>query len=190
MIDWCGLHRNYLNAGEMEVIADLVAEVEAKTMLEIGCRDGRTARVLLQNVPTLERYIGVDIPKTSIPTLPHQRSEQVSIPGYYAKGDPRFELILRERGSLDLSPDELPDCDAVFIDGDHSEGAVLCDSHLAATIVRPGGVIIWHDAFNGAVEVKRVLDRLHMQGWGIENVPDTWIAYCTGSDRWDRGSRR
>jgi len=43
--------------------------------------------------------------------------------------------------------------------------------------VRPGGIIIWHDATNDAVEVRRVLDRLRAQGWPIETVPNTWLAF-------------
>jgi predicted O-methyltransferase YrrM len=162
----------------MEIMVDLVRGVSTRTMVEIGCRDGRTARVMLGNVPTLEIYIGIDVPMTYVPPLRHQRAEMVANPGHLAADDSRFVLIIRDRGSLDLSADDLPLCDAVFIDGDHSEEAVLHDSQLAAAIVRPGGVIIWHDAFNGAVQVKRTLDRLQMQGWPIESVPNTWLAFC------------
>ena len=177
MIDWLGLHREYLRPGEMEIIVDLVRSVDAKDMLEIGCRDGRTARVLLTNVRSLRRYIGVDVPMSYQPALEHQRREMVPRPGFLAATDGRFELIIREHGSLDLTPDELPDFDAVFIDGDHSEAAVLHDSQLAAAIVRPQGIIIWHDANNGSVEVTQVLDHLRAQNWPIETVEGTWLAY-------------
>jgi predicted O-methyltransferase YrrM len=176
MIDWMGLHQGYLQAGEMEIITMLVRSVEAKTMVEIGCRDGRTARVLLGNVTSLERYIGIDVPMSYVPALAHQRAEMVSDPGHLAADDPRFELIISARGSLDLRG--LPPCEAVFIDGDHGEEAVMHDSRLADGAVRSGGIIIWHDASNGAVEVDRVLDRLRSEGWPIETVPGTWLAFC------------
>ena len=179
MIDWLGLHQQYLMPGEMDVIASLLRRVEAKTMLEIGCRDGRTARVLLKNVGSLERYIGVDVPMTYEPSLEHQRKEMVENPGRLAASDPRFELMIRDRGSLDIRPNDLPICDAVFIDGDHGEEAVESDSRLAAAVIRSGGVIIWHDASNGSVEVRRVLDRLiTKRGWPIQHVPQTWLAFC------------
>jgi hypothetical protein len=177
MINWLGLHRDYLVGGEMEVIVALLRGINARSMIEIGCRDGRTARVLLHNVTSLERYVGVDVVGTYKPALPLQRKEMVPSPGFLAAGDPRFELCIRERGSLDLSPIDLPGCDAVFIDGDHGEEAVAHDSTLADAIVRPGGIILWHDAQNGAVEVRRVLDRLRAEGWPIEFIPNTWLAY-------------
>jgi predicted O-methyltransferase YrrM len=174
-VNWFGLHHNYLVDGEMEILAALLRG--ARTMVEIGCRDGRTARVLLHNVMSLERYIGIDVPPTYQPVLLHQLNEMVIDPGHHAAGDPRFELIIRERGSLDLGPQDLPPCDAVFIDGDHSESVVAHDSQLARAIVQPGGVIIWHDAFNGAVDVMRVLEQLANEGWPIKSIAGTWLAF-------------
>jgi predicted O-methyltransferase YrrM len=176
-VNWLGLHHNYLVAGEMEILAALLRQIEAKSMIEFGCRDGRTARVLLHNVASLEHYIGVDVPMTYEPALPHQRAEMVRNPGALVIDDPRFELIIRERGSLDVGPQDLPPCNAVFIDGDHSEKIVAHDSQLARAIVQPGGIIIWHDAFNGAVDVMRVLERLANESWPIKSIAGTWLAF-------------
>jgi hypothetical protein len=176
-INWLGLHQQYLNIGEMDVIAALLRMVEAKSVVEVGCRDGRTARVLLHNVSSLQRYFGVDVPMSYQPTLSHQRAEMVSGPGGLVIDDPRFELIIRERGSQDLMPSELLPVDAVFIDGDHSERAVDWDSRLADAIAQK--LIIWHDYHNDpAVEIKPVLDRLcNDEGWPIRVVEGTWLAY-------------
>ena len=179
-INWLGLHQQYLQQGEMECIAALLRMVEAKSVLEIGCRDGRTARVLLHNVTALERYIGVDVPMSYSPALEHQRREMVPAPGALAMPDPRFELIIREQGSLDLGPQDLPLVDAAWIDGDHSEKCVAYDAALARAVVRPGGVIIFHDVFNGAVEVVRVVERLYGEGWPLKVIQGTWLAYVIG----------
>ena len=176
-VDWMGLHRGYLAAGEMEVIASLVSMVEAEVMLEFGCRDGRTAAVLLRNVASLRRYVGVDVPASYVPALAHQVSEMVPAPGELAARDLRFELIIRDRGTLDLGPRDLPRADAVFVDGDHSERVVRHDSDLARALVRPGGVVIWHDYHNVGVDVTEVLDDLWDQGWPIEAVRGTFLAF-------------
>jgi predicted O-methyltransferase YrrM len=177
-LNWLGLHREYLQAGEMEIIAALLRDVEAKSMIEFGCRDGRTARVLLHNVSSLQRYIGIDVPMEYEPGLAHQRNEMVVNPGHLAAADPRFDLILRARGSLDLVADDLPPVDAAFIDGDHSEPAVLHDSYLARALVRPNGIIIWHDYFSHHLnDVTRVLDRLAGEGWAIVHIEGTWLAF-------------
>jgi predicted O-methyltransferase YrrM len=179
-INWLGLHREYLQAGEMEIIAALLREIEAKAIVEIGCRDGRTARVLLHNVSSLVHYLGIDVPMSYVPALVHQRAEMVRDPGALVIDDTRFELMLRERGSLDLKPEDFNfRYDGVFIDGDHSLNAVLHDSELAGTIVRKGGIVIWHD-YNQSphVDVKRALDRLIAEGWPIQVVEGTWLAFC------------
>ena len=177
-IDWLGLHREYLQAGEMEIIAALLREVNAKSMIEIGCRDGRTARVLLHNVSSLERYVGIDVPMHYRPALPHQRNEMVAEPGHFAVADPRFELLISDNGSRDLTWDKVGPVDAMFIDGDHSFEVVLSDSHLADEVVKPGGIVIWHDYVNHAVDVTRALEHLRDdEGWPIVNVAGTWLAF-------------
>ena len=177
-VDWRPeLHREYLNLGEMEIIVALVRSVRAQTMTEIGCRDGRTARVLLDNVPSLYRYVGIDVPIDYHPALPSQRTEMVEEPGHLAIADPRFELVIRPRGSLDL--DELEPSDAIFIDGDHSRRVVAHDSALAWGAVRNPGVIIWHDYFNDHInDVTDVLFGLGAAGWPIKHIAGTWLAFC------------
>lgn len=176
-VNWLGLHRSYLNEGEMDVIAALLRSVCAESVVEFGCRDGRTAKVLLHNIPTLHRYVGVDVPMSYVPALDHQRSEMHPNPGALAFDDPRFDLIIHPRGSLDVKVGDFERVDACFIDGDHSEEAVMADSYKALCLVRNGGIIIWHDHFNGAVGVTNALNRLIKEKWPITHVKDTWLAY-------------
>ena len=185
-INWCGLHRQYLNDGEMEIIAALVRDAEAKSMIEFGCRDGRTAAVLLHNVTALQRYVGIDVTADYEPGLLSQRSEKVDHPGWFALRDPRFEVLIRERGSLEFSSSDLEGFGApfgaAFIDGDHSEAVVLHDSRLARSVVRPDGVIIWHDYTSRHLDdVTRALNRLADEGWPIQHVEGTWLAFMRGA---------
>jgi predicted O-methyltransferase YrrM len=174
-INWLGLHRDYQNVGEMEVLATLARSLES--MLEIGCRDGRTAKLMLHNVPTLERYVGVDLEPGYEPPLACQRSEIVDEPGKLALADPRFELLLRPRGSLDLVAAGFKQkFDICYIDGDHSAAAVRHDSELALAVTRVGGLIVWHDHGNAAVEVTGVLEALAVN-LPIRWIERTWFAY-------------
>jgi predicted O-methyltransferase YrrM len=168
----------FLNYRETLILIALVRSVEPKVMIEFGCNAGRTARNVLDHIPSLEHYIGIDAPFSHMPTLAQQVSERVLCPGLFAYENPRFVLMIRERGSLDLTPQDLPPCDAAFIDADHSEQAVIHDSRLAFELVRPGGVIVWHDYGNQAVEVTQALDQLCNEGWPIEHVEESWIAFC------------
>ena len=161
----------------MDVIVALLKARWAESILEFGCRDGRTAKVLLHNVPTLHRYVGVDVPMEYEPALEHQRAEMVPMPGELAASDPRFSLVIHPRGSLDVKANDFEQFDACFIDGDHSEDVVYRDSYRALTLVRNGGVIVWHDYLNDGVNVTAALHRLAKEGWPINHVKDTWLAF-------------
>jgi predicted O-methyltransferase YrrM len=172
-IGWCGMHHNYLNAGELEIIVALARSVAARTMTEIGCRDGRTARVVLDNVSTLERYVGLDVPPDYQPEIKGQLDEIVTDPGHYVNSDPRFKLLISKHGSLDFKI--LEPSDVIFIDGDHSKTVVAHDSRLAHASLRKGGVIIWHDYdsihFDDVTEAVQELD------WPVQHVAGTWLAF-------------
>lgn len=177
-IDWSGLNRRYMNEGELEALVALVRSVTPKVMIEIGVNEGRTAKALLANVSSLDRYIGVDVLPGYVPAKDAQRREVPQHPGHMATGDAKFELLLKPRGSLDLTATDLPRADVVFIDGDHGFEAVLHDTLLARRVVRPGGMIIWHD-YHGldTVDVRKVLERFAAAGSPIWHVASTWLAY-------------
>lgn len=156
----------------------LIASVCPVAMLEIGVNDGLTARAILACVGSLEHYQGVDVPRDYVPACEVQRNEVPLNPGHLVAADARFELVLRPRGSLDLTAADLRPCDAVFIDGDHGREAVLHDSALALSVLRPGGIVIWHDYnLRPTVDVSAVLHEFAAEGRTIKHVEDTWIAY-------------
>lgn len=176
-IEWMGLPRRYLNPGEAEVLVALLRSVNARRVLEIGCNDGRTAKLMLANVPTIERYVGIDVPPGYQFACAVQKNEVPKNPGHYAEGHKAFELVLRERGSFDVTPGELGEFDAVFIDGDHSAAAVMHDTKLAQQVLRQDGLIIWHDYHDlGTVDVREVLHELVANGALLSQIANTWIA--------------
>jgi predicted O-methyltransferase YrrM len=144
--------------GEPEVLIALVSSVLPKNVLEFGVNVGRTAQMLLEYCPTIERYEGVDVPMGYVTEKAVQRKEVPEIAGELVLDDPRFKLILRPTGSHELTAQDLSPCDAVFIDGDHSRKGVMNDSALAFELIRPGGIVIWHDYHDlDSVDVRDVL---------------------------------
>jgi predicted O-methyltransferase YrrM len=172
-----GLPTRYIHEGELDVLIHLAKSVDARCVAEFGCNNGRTAAAVLRNVETIERYVGVDVPSGYSFACKVQAKEVPEKAGELALNDGRFELLLRRRGTFDLTADDLPECDLVFIDGDHSEAAVRHDRDLAWRVVRPGGLIVYHDD-NGlrTVDVSRVLDVLSDGGADIQHVAGTWLA--------------
>jgi predicted O-methyltransferase YrrM len=173
----------YLGAGETAIVVELVAAVEPRVVVEFGVNLGKTARAILDATPSIYRYVGIDVPPGFLTRLACQSAEVPFVAARHVADDPRFFLCLCDRGSVELGPEDLEPADAVFIDGDHSAAGVAADSSLAAAILRPGGVVVWHDYGNPAVEVTAVLDRLVADGWPIRHVDSTWLAYMMMRDR-------
>jgi predicted O-methyltransferase YrrM len=164
---------------ELEVLVALVRSVAPLRVLEIGVNFGQTARLLLDNVPSIQSYVGVDVLPGYATIKEKQRNEVPKAPGTLVKNDPRFHLMLSERGSFDLTPG-IGEFDVVFVDGDHGRAAVEYDTALATQIVRPDGIIIWHDYFIHeevpTLDVRPVLDELSATR-PIFHVEDTWLAF-------------
>lgn len=169
----------FMRPGEIETILALIGSVSPRVVVEFGVNAGRTARALLKAVPSIQKYIGIDVPPGFLTALPSQRGEVEQMPGYLVAGDPRFELLLLPHGSRDLAPGDLPACDAVFIDGDHSRVGVLHDTQVAKASLRPGGIIVWHDDNDApVVEVRAALDEMHAYGEATAtHVAGTWLAF-------------
>lgn len=175
-IRWGSLERRYMNPGEIEVLAALYKKHGIKSVLEIGVNEGRTARLMLDNVRSIERYVGIDVFPGYQFKKEVQRAEVPKQPGYLAGNDPRFTLIVRNQGSIGYPVEYLGEFDAVFIDGDHSYAAVHHDTELA-TKLNPK-LIVWHDYHDlGTVDVREVMHELLAKGRKIYNIDKTWFAF-------------
>jgi predicted O-methyltransferase YrrM len=169
------LNNEYLNRTETAAVVSLINSVSPKVVMEFGTHRGKTAKAILEATPSIELYIGIDVPYGYAPRLAGQRSEIPMTIGLFALSDPRYQILIRD--SMTLQAEELEPIDAAFIDGDHSVIAVEHDSRLARALLRPGGVIVWHDYGNPAVEATAALDHLIAEGWPIHFIEGTWIAY-------------
>lgn len=177
-IDLSGLPKEYMNPGELETLITLVRSVKPRVMIEVGCNSGRTAKAILRNVPSLERYIGIDVPPSYEFAKSVQRREVPARPGELALDDPRFMLVLARRGTFDLGVLDLRSADVVFIDGDHGAEAVQKDHWLARQWLSiEGGLIIHHDDHDEpTVDVRATLDEISIPEDPILHVLGTWLA--------------
>lgn len=171
----------YTLPADRKAIVTLLRATAPKTMIEIGVNDGYTTKLIFNNVPGIIKYKGIDVLPGYIPALAVQRPEIPGAPGCQVKDNPSFELILRARGAFDLTPEELGQCDAFLIDGDHGREAVVSDTMLARACVRKGGIILWHDYWRdfprGVVDVPDVLEEFAAAGAELYHVVDTCLAF-------------
>ena len=91
--------------------------------------------------------------------------------------EPKVRQLFGDSKAFDETP-YLNSCDLIFVDGSHAYSYVLSDSRKALRMVKPGGVILWHDyvgpeeegVFRGMNELARELPLVHVEG-------TTFIAY-------------
>lgn len=171
-------NKRFMLTVDRQAVIALLRSVNVKTFVEIGVNYGFTASVILDNIPEIERYIGIDVHADYVPAMKQQADQVPNEPGKLVLSNRRFELILQPRGSFDVKPEDIGQCDAMLIDGDHGRAGVVNDTALARACVRSGGVIIWHDYHKGATEdVRDVLDEFAVSGAPIKHVEGTWVAF-------------
>jgi predicted O-methyltransferase YrrM len=175
--DTDGLPTEFFAPGEMEVFLDLIAKHRPRVVVEFGVNRGRNAAAVLRNFDFVEKYVGIDVLPGYLTGMKCQRNEVPLNAGELASHDPRFHLRLSKNGSYDLADGDLPACDFVFIDGDHSRAGVLNDHAIAMSHIRCGGVILFHDD-NGRpeVQVTETLAELRKAGYKITHIDGTWFA--------------
>jgi predicted O-methyltransferase YrrM len=147
----------------------------ATRIVEFGINEGYTAKLLLDNIPSIESYVGIDVPAYHKTRLETQASEVPQDAGHVVRDDPRVRIIVRAGGSEAVTAREIGPCDAAFIDGDHSPIAVAHDTKLALACIRRG-IIVWHDYCDGS-PVKPMLDIMAAGGAEISHLHGTWLAY-------------
>lgn len=166
---------NNMSLPDITTLIELVQRVQPVSMLEIGVNEGRTARQILDNVPSIESYTGVDLIDQGI--CSEYRKDNAHIipekPGKEVLSDPRFRLILKPCGSFDLTAHELGPYDIVFIDGDHMLWGIMHDTGLAKRITKK--MIIWHDYTD--LEAGPFVDCLRSY-LSIVHIPGTTLAYA------------
>lgn len=177
--DTSGLPERFFNPGELEMLLHLYEMADALTVVEFGVNTGRNVVAACRNIPSIKHYVGVDVTSDYVPAMKAQRNEVPDEPGCLARRLPEFQLIVTPRGTFDLSADDLPcEVEVVFIDADHSRAGVLNDRALAKSILRDGGLIIYHDDnCLDAVEVTETLNELCEAGAEIKHIDGTWLSF-------------
>lgn len=160
-----------------------VVAKDARRLFEFGTCTGKTSYLWARNQP----------PGGTVTTLtlgPGQAAAYVAADGddptaeAYAKAESgfsrflysgtevasRIEQLYGDSKQFDEGP-WLGTCDVVFVDGSHAYSYVVNDSAKALRMVRPGGLVLWHDYSPECPGVFRALNELsvryplsHLQG--------------------------
>lgn len=135
-----------------DVLSGLCQQMNAKTFVEVGCKEGRTCGTLLANLPELE-VIAID------PWAPMANADEDYTDWDFgaiarefwenvADHKNRVEMLLTtSEEAARLCTGELGGApyDVVFIDAGHDYDSCLADIQLWWPLVREGGYLCGHD---------------------------------------------
>lgn len=141
----------------------LVAERRPRRVLEIGTAHGGTLYLLSKVVDPNALMVTID-------NCPVYRAELLRS---FARGGRSIELVVGDStlpATLERIRGFFPDgVDLLFLDGDHSSEGISRDFDLYSPLVRPGGMIVFHDI----VEDNRTRYGVDTGGW-TGGVPRFW----------------
>lgn len=130
-------HGAIQHSAELAMLLALAESAEVRTVLEIGTFAGGTAWAF-SHLPSVERIITVDYgPQEHAQVLVDALGSWVTlVRGNSADAATRHEVIRQLQGT---PPDLL------FIDGSHDLESVTIDWQTYGPMVRPGGLVAFHD---------------------------------------------
>jgi hypothetical protein len=181
------LHRIVGATSDAEAWILSVLAKRAHLMFEFGTATGRTAYLWARNSPADARVVTMTLPPEGAHQYERATGDAES-DVRNALGESRFSTFYYsgtdvERKVTQLfgdskTLDETPwvgKCDLVFVDGSHARSHVESDSRKALRMVRPGGLVLWHDyrgrRIPGVFEVLNALARerplVHVQGTAL-----------------------
>ena len=138
---------------ELVIIASLVRKTNPNLSFEIGTFDGRTALNMALNQNQGTEIVTLDLPAAEIESAikPLEASDIKYILKdasgsrfAHRQSSARIVQIYGDSAKYDFSKYKNK-VDLMFVDGSHSYDYILNDSYIALSLVRQGGVILWHD---------------------------------------------
>ena len=142
---------------ELAILALAAREAASGSeIIEIGTFDGRTALNLAINAQPGVSIATLDLPPDQRSAMAIEDSERRYVdkpaPGARLRGcgDPwrvsaeRVAQLSGDSATFDWSP-HIGRAGLVFVDGSHAYDYAKKDSETAMRLVRPGGVVLWHD---------------------------------------------
>ncbi len=133
------------------LVMQIAAMLRPQRIFEIGTSRGRTTGLLAMNTPETTRIFTLDLPPDEpapgLATDLHLIELAKSELGSTFRNTPwqaRITQLLGNSATFDYSPYH-DSMDLVLVDGSHSYPFVLRDTLNAFRMIRPGGVILWHD---------------------------------------------
>jgi predicted O-methyltransferase YrrM len=132
---------------ELLILCHLTRLFAPQRIFEFGTFDGRTTLHLALNCPDDGAVYTMDVVDGAFDFGPDAKyMEEINVGQYFKETavNSKITRITADSTAFDFSP-YAKSMDLIFVDAGHSYDVVMHDSRRAFEMVRPGGVIIWHD---------------------------------------------
>ena len=170
---------------ELVYLAAATRVLQPRKIFEIGTFKGRTTTVFALNAPTAE-IVTLDLPEDYQPNpASYIQSDAelvlarnpVEFIERYGVG-PRCRRILCDSRSFDPAPHR-DTVDLAFVDGAHTYDYVRNDTEKIARMMRPGGLVFWHD-YGGRGRFRGITTYLHelAERFPVYRVGGTTLAWA------------
>lgn len=174
---------------ELAILAQAAAAATADgEIIEIGTFDGRTALNFAVNAPPAVSIATLDLPADQVPALALDAGERRYVdkpaPGarlrqcrgpWRAYAD-RVVQMYGDSATFDWSRHS-GRAALVFVDGSHAYDYARQDSDTALRLVRPGGMVLWHD-YGVWPGVTQALEELEARlGLGLAHIRGTSLVF-------------
>jgi cephalosporin hydroxylase len=140
-VETSGKFRAHQKLSEIRRFLEIVRDLNPQTICEIGAAQGGTLCLFSRVAARDARLLSIDInfsplQRAVFPALIRRGQNAMCLMA--DSHDPETLVRVRKwlRGRL---------IDVLFIDGDHSHAGVACDFEMFSPLVRPGGIIGFHD---------------------------------------------
>lgn len=148
---------------DLALLRILAKKLNAQTYFEIGTWRGESASNVASIIP---HCFTLNLSTEQMRTR-NWAEEYIQLHEHYSKahknithlhGDSREYDFTEYHGKMDL----------VFVDGDHHYLSVVQDTHTAFKLIRPGGIIVWHDYGHSPESIRWNVAHAILEGCPIE----------------------
>ncbi len=156
-----------ISLAEAAALAVLVRKSNAKRVFEFGTYKGVSTTQLALNLPPGGMVFTLDLPEDHPAyCLEISKPEEREIAGEKGKGIlipddllQKVTFLKSDSATFDTTPYR-SSIDLVFVDGAHSFDYVKNDTEKALEMLKPGGIVAWHDCTPTHRDVVRYLQSL------------------------------
>ncbi len=163
-------------AHEVRFLCWLTKQIKGN-IVEIGCNKGLTTRDLAISNPEKIIYT-VDYFNTDGGMSNMQKHESPSLKDFCLYARDLWNVVCIYKNSAEINYESLSNVKLIFIDGDHTFDAVKADTERALNFLysNSGGLIVWHDYYEGAPKWVGVMKFVNSLGIEVDHIKGTRLA--------------